>query len=509
MKIYIRIGLILLAAMLIFSCRRQDPSSGAPGESLRELRFGLTTEPQTLDPLSPANTADGRSILFNVFEGLVKPDATGRLYPAVAESYRIEENGRIYVFALRQGIQFHNGETLLPGDVIFSLNRAAEAHFTGLNNIAGIEYINSELRITLIEPDPEFLPFLTVGIVPERNQDRERNPIGTGPFMIESYAPLENLRLVKNPYYWQAELPMLDRVTIVFVANSDALITSLMGGNIDGAVLTGAMIPLLDSDRFDIFPWHSNTVQLLVLNNARSPLDDLRVRRALNYALDIQDIIDIAFFGMGEPSGSPLIPALSYVYEESLRDPFPRDINQARTLLTEAGFFGTSNGPGELSLEIVVPSNYTMHVDTAQVIVNQLAAAGINTTIRLVDWGTWLAEVRQDRNFEATIISLDARDVSPRSFLARYQSWHSGNFMNFRNDEYDRLFSEVLSEPDEQRRISMYRELQRIISENAAGVFIQDIMGFWAFRGGLFNGVVNYPLYIIDFATIYKREQRN
>jgi peptide/nickel transport system substrate-binding protein len=223
------------------------------------------------------------------------------------------------------------------------------------------------------------------------------------------------------------------------------------------------------------------------------------VRRAINYALDIPGIIETAFYGKGEPSGSPLIPGLKNAYDESLKNPYPRDIEKARSLLAGTGY------PGGFSLEITVPSNYTMHVDTAQVIVNQLAEAGISGTIRLVDWATWLSEAYRGRRYQATIISLDANNVSPRSFLLRYQSEDSGNFINFRNPDYDRVYNQALMEGSEDRRIALYKESQRIISENAASVFIQDIMGFRVFTGGRFGGIINYPLYIIDFATIYRK----
>ena len=477
------------------SCRRQE--TGPAGS---ELRFGLATEPVTLDPLNPSNTADGRSILFNVFEGLVKPDRYGNLIPAVAESYEIDEIALVYVFTLRPGLLFHDGSAVSLSDVLFSLNTAINAGSPELNRIKQIEVFDpNEIRISLIEPDPEFLPFLTVGIVPENNPDRERNPIGTGPFIIENYSPQQSLTLVRNPHYWQNDLPKLDKVTLIFSSDSDALFRGLLGGNIDGAGVTGAQLAQLDPNKFDIFPFNSNMVQLMALNNAHPPLDDLRVRQAINYALDISGIIDAAFFGQGSPSGSPLIPGLKNVFDESLRDPYSRNIEKARRLLGDAGF------PNGFPLEITVASPFTMHVDTAQVIVNQLRDAGISASIRLVDWATWLSEVNRARRYQATIISLDARNVSPRSFLARYLSTSDSNFMNFRNPEYDRVYNAALAERDAERRISLYKEAQRIISDNAAGVFIQDILGFRAFTAGRFGGVVNYPLFVIDFASIYVR----
>ena len=487
---------ILFISFIFISCSgKKNIEAGAA-----ELRYGLTTEPVTLDPLNPANTADGRSILFNVFEGLVKPDNSGNLIPAVAESYRTEQNALVYAFTLRPGVLFHNGSVLKASDVVFSLNQAAKAGFPGFSAIAGIEAASAnEIRITLKESDPEFLPYLTVGIVPENNTDREKNPIGSGPFIIESYTPQQSMILVKNPRYRQGGLPRLNKVTIVFAADSAALLTGLKGGNIEGAGVPGSLLPQLEGGQFDIIPWYSNMVQIFALNNAQKPMDDLRVRQAINYSLDIGGIIETAFYGNGEPSGSPVIPGLANAYEESLRDPYPRDIDKAKRLLAEAGF------PNGISFEITVPSSYTMHVDTAQVIVNQLAAAGISAAIKLVDWATWLSEVYSGRKYQATIISLDANTVSPRSFLSRYHSGSSGNFINFKNRDFDKVFGAALAEADEGKRNSLYRECQRVISENSASVYIQDILGFRVFAAGRFGGIVNYPLYVIDFATICRK----
>jgi peptide/nickel transport system substrate-binding protein len=504
--------LVLLSLFAACSRNREPERSGGKAEIFigpaetplegGELRFGLTTEPATLDPLNPANTADGRSILFNVFEGLVKPDSQGRLLPAAAESWTLEEEGRVYVFSLREGLLFHDGKPVTPEDVKFTLDAAARAGFEGFTRIENVETVGSRIiRVSLKEPDPDFLPYITVGIVPENNPDREKNAVGTGPFKIESYTAQQSLVLAKNSAYWQPGLPHLDKVTCVFLANSEALLLGLRGGSIDAAGITGSVFHQLDPARFDAFSYPSASVQVLALNNAVKPFDDLRVRRALNYGVDIREIIDTAFYGEGEPSGSPLIPGLGQYYESSLKDPYPFDPEKARSLLTEAGY-----GPGgrKLSLEIAVASNYTMHIDTAQVIVRQLEGIGVSAAIKLVEWGAWLSGVYQDRNYQATIISLDAVNVSPRSFLARYLSGGGSNFMNFNNAEYDRVYHEALTQANEAARAGLYREAQRIISENAAGVYLQDILGFRVFPKGRFRGVLSYPLYVIDFAPVYR-----
>jgi peptide/nickel transport system substrate-binding protein len=491
------LAFLAIAIAVIPSCSRQDAKTS-------ELRYGFTTEPQSLDPLSSKATADSRSILFNVFEGLVKPDTAGRMQPCIAETWTIEQNGSVYNFRIREGVRFHDGSTLTPADVKFTLDTAIASGFGGLNNIeevviAGENYV----RVTLKSPDPDFFPYLTIGIVKAENPDREKNVIGTGPFFIESYTAQRDLVMKKFDDYWQrslsppVDLPHLEKVTIVFFANNDALMTALRGGGIDGANITGSMSAQLDHKNYDIFNNYSASVHLMALNNALPPLDDIRVRRAINYGVDVQGIIDTAFFGVGIPSGSPIIPGLSAFYEDSLD--YSYDPETAKALLAEAGF----SGGRALSLEITVPSNYTMHVDTAQVIAGQLERIGVDVNIKLVDWPTWYSDTYQGRNFMATIISLDSAVVSARNFLARYNSAASGNFFNYKSAEFDAIYNAILTEMDEAKRIQLYKQAQRVIARDAANVYIQDILYYRAFRGGAYSGVLNYPLYVTDFASIY------
>jgi len=500
---------VIAAALLACNGRGKAQPAG-------ELRYGITTEPKTLDPLNPSNTADGRSILFNVFEGLVKPDTAGRMQPCAAVSWTVENGGLAYNFTLREGVRFHDGSILTSADVRFTLDTAAAAGFQGFTQIARIETPDDRtVRVILNEPDPEFLPYIAVGIVKADNPDREKNVIGTGPYFIESYTTQRSLVLRRFESYWQPfdaaakETPQgtqavpLEKVTIVFMADSNAMVLGLKGGGIDGATLTGAWMQQLDPAKFYIVPGFSAAVQLLALNNAHKPLDDLRVRAAINYGVDIHEIIAAAFQGEGTPSGSPLIPGLADYYEQSLALAYPVDRERARDLLAQAGY-GENQ---KLSLEITVPSNYTMHVDTAQVIASQLEKIGIQTTIKQVEWGTWLSEVYMNRNYEATIISLDAAVVSPRLFLSYYYGGQGGNFINYANADFDRAYNAARVESDTEKRIALYKECQLIASQDAASVFLQDITGFTVLRGGAYGGVLNYPLYAIDFAAIYGIER--
>jgi peptide/nickel transport system substrate-binding protein len=422
----------------------------------------------------------------------------------------MEESGHVYNFKLREGIRFHDGSRLTSADVKYSLDAAKAAGFIGFDAVEKIE-TNGDyfISVVLTRPDPEFLPYLTVGMVKADSTDRDKNAIGTGPYFIESYAVQRELVLKRFADYQRENAPHFEKITIVFFADSDALVRGLRAGSIDAAGLPGSLAQQLSPEQFDIVPGYSAMVHLLALNNAAPPLDDIRVRKAINYAIDIQGIIDTAFYGKGEPSGSPLIPGLKAYYEKSLTDPYPVDLEKARSLLKEAGYGESASHGGEkkLSLEITIASIFTMHVDTAQVIAEQLSKVGISAGIQLVDWPTWLSDVYFGRKYQAAIISLDSPNVSPRSFLSRYRSDNNSNFINYSSANFDRVFDSILVETNEDERIALYKEAQRIISADAASVYIQDILGFRALRAGAYGGVLNYPLYVNDFAAMYSKEQ--
>ncbi|MCL2558113.1 MAG: ABC transporter substrate-binding protein [Treponema sp.] len=485
---------IALSALALAACSPRD------ARQANEMRFGFISEPATLDPLSPSNSADGRSILFNVFEGLVKPDSRGDHLPALAESFVIGEDGRVYDFTLRANALFHDGAPLTPQDVKFTLDAAIAAGLVGMSAIESVEITGARgVRVTLRLPDPDFLPNLTVGVVRAGSENRETVAVGTGPFFIESHVAQQSLTLRRFDGYWREGLPHLDAVTIVFFADLNAMFLALQGGSIDGALFTGALGGQLDPARFDVTYVDSAMVQGLILNNSAPPLNDPLVRQALNHAIDRQEVIDAAFFGQGRQAGGPVIPGLDLYYEPWLLEAWPHDQAKARELLAQAGF------SGGMSLEIVVPSNFTQHVDTAQVIVAQLARVGVDARIRLVDWATWLVDVNRERSYQATVISVDGRTVSPRSFLARYRSDSPSNFINFSSAEFDRAFDLAQAAQSEESRIALYREAQRAIAREAGSVYIQDILGFMAFRAGAFGGAVGYPLSAMDFAAIYAR----
>lgn len=454
------------------------------------------------DSLDPhvAVTAGTKEILFNVYEGLVKPDEDGNLIDAVASSHEIQENGKIYVFTLRDGIKFHNGSLVTVDDIIYSIENLADVGNTtsAFSNVEKIEATDGKtVVITLKEADTEFLAYLTAAIVP-KDVDVAVTPIGTGPYMYVSRNPGENIVITRFKDYW-GDRPYLDDVTFKIVVDGNVIVTNLKSGSIDMFQrLTTAQSSQV-GDICDIYEGTMNLVQALYLNNDAKPFDDVRVRQALCYAINPQEIMDFIADGKGSEIGSAMFPTFKKYYDESLTDTYNQDVEKAKSLLVEAGY------PDGFEFTIKVPSNYQPHIDTAQVLVEEFAAIGVKANIETIEWATWLSDVYMARDYESTVIGVDASSLTGRALLERYTSSATNNFVNFNNEKYDEIYDEIRTTADEEKQIELYKELEKILSEEAASVYIQDMANLVAVNKN-YGGYEFYPLYVLDMSKIYLRK---
>lgn len=250
---------------------------------------------QDIDSLDPhkATAAGTTEILFNIFEGLVKPDENGNLINAIASDYTISEDGLVYTFTLRDGVKFHNGNEVTAEDVKYSLDRVSglldgTPLVSTLSVITDVAILDEKtVQVTVDSPNPELIYSFTAAIIPAGSgEDENAAPIGTGPFSFVSYVPQEGIVLAKNTEYWQEGLPYLDEVTFKIISNVDTAMLDIKGGSVDVCpYLTDSQANELAGE-FNIVSAPSNVVQALFLNCAKGPLADERVRQAICYALD-------------------------------------------------------------------------------------------------------------------------------------------------------------------------------------------------------------------------------
>lgn len=463
--------------------------------------------PQDLDSLDPheAVAAGTEEILFNIFEGLVKPDSEGNLVPAVASQVTPSEDGKTYTFTLRENVKFHDGSTVTVEDVKYSIERCADTSnkdplVPAFSNIEKVETPDeATIVITLNKPDTDFLAYMTTAVIPASNADTQANPIGTGPYKFVSWTPQEEVVLVRNDDYWGTGAH-IENVTIKIISDTDAIVTSLNGGSIDFfARLSSAQVAQL-SDDYEIYEGTMNLVQALYLNNNAEPFNDVRVRQALCYAVEPEEVMDLVFDGKGTEIGSSMFPAFGKYYMEELNAAYEQDVEKAKALLAEAGY------PDGFSFTITVPSNYQPHIDTAQVLVEQLKAVGVDAQINLIEWDSWLSDVYTDRNFESTVVGVDAASLTASALLSRFTSSASNNFINFSDPDYDAAYEKAAFTTDEEVKVEAYKECERILSKEAANVYIQDLAEFVAINKK-YAGYEFYPLYVQDLSKLYLVEQ--
>jgi len=149
-----------------------------------------------------------------------------------------------------------------------------------------------------------------------------------------------------------------------------------------------------------------------------------------------------------------------------------------------------------------VPSNYTPHVETAQVLAEELKAINVNAKIELIEWETWVSDVYAGRQFEATVVGLDASTVTASALLLRFNTDNSKNFVNYSNPDYDAAYQRAESSIDDAERTAAYKECQQILTETAVNVYIQDMAEFVAINKK-YAGYEFYPLYVQDYSKLY------
>ena len=507
---------LMCAGLSACGSKAESPSqssgaqSNAPASSVQEsankaanaVTVGIAQDlDNSLDP-HKAVAAGTKEVMFNVFEGLVKPTSEGDLIPAVAENYTVSEDHLTYTFTLREGVKFHNGDAVTAEDVVYSLNRVAAATETGVVKVEALSIMadvtaadERTVVITLSEPSNEFISYLTVAILPADYDQQDTAPIGTGPFKFVSRKAQESIVLEKNAEYW-GEGAYLDQVTFRIIENAEGLLMGLQSGAIDiCAHLTSTQTSQLSEAEFNIEQGNMNLVQAVYLNHNAAPFDDENVRKALSCIIDPQFIIDMAFDGYGTPIGSSMYPAFGKYFDEELTTYYEH------TSAAAAAYLAASNYPNGFDMTITVPSNYQPHMDTAQVVAELCKDFNINVTIQPVEWETWVSDVYVGRNFQATLVGVDASTMTARALLERFTSTYSKNFINYSNAEYDALFAQAQACYDDEEQTEIYKAMLRNLTENAANAYIQDLADLVAVRKGL-TGLTFYPIYVLDLSTV-------
>lgn len=467
---------LLLAGALMASCggAKEGNEGGEDNTKIaqRPLTVAMATEIDSLDPFN-ATAGDTKTVMDQIFDGLLDVDEDGNLVADLAESYEISEDGLTYTFKLKEGVKFHDGSDFSADDVYYTYDKlsglsSGEPMSSKFSVIKEMEVVSpTEITMTLDAVNNSFIYLQNQPIVKKDYEDNQTKPVGTGPYKFVSYTPGEGMVMERfDDYHRKDHIAKIKQVNVVRIADNQALVMALNNGEVDLASKLTADELTQVSESTDSYSHPQNLVQLLGLNNKVKPFDDIRVRQAIAHAIDKDELIEAVSGGKASKIYSSFSPALKDYYND-LEEMYPTDVEKAKELLAEAGY------PDGISFKMTVPSDYKFHMDTAELIQAQLKKAGINATIDPIEFSTWLDRVYKDKDYETTIAGFIGY-TDPIRVLDRYVSTNDKNYLNYESEDYDKAISNAMATLDRDELIKSVKEAQEIISRDCAAVFLQD-----------------------------------
>jgi peptide/nickel transport system substrate-binding protein len=449
------------------------------------LLIGKAQEAVGFDP-AVVTASSSFDLIAVLYDSLVTFDDNGKPQPSLAESWAMPDD-LTYIFKLRQGVTFHNGQPLTAADVKFSFDRikdpaTASPWASQFEPVASIEATDaSTVTFKMNKPYGPFLATLSASlasVLPKTKTpiDFQTTAVGTGPFMWGTYTKDTETVLNANPTYWESGLPKLASLDYKILPEDSSRLAAVRTGEIQ---LTTLIDPIsveaaAKSDGVQTLTQDTTDYYLLGLNCAKAPFDNPKVRQALSLAIDRQAIIDAVFFGQGKVSG-PIVPTLGDWAQPLDKVPnYTVDTDQAKALLAEAG-------QSSLSFKIVVGSLTADFQNIALVIQDQLKKIGVTADLDQVEWGTFI-ERWKAHDFESFVSYNGSGNDPDRALYPTFHTSGSTNVFGFTDPAVDKLLDEGRSTADAEARKATYQKIETAIAEQAPVIFINTRVASFALR---------------------------
>jgi oligopeptide transport system substrate-binding protein len=480
---------LLVVAMTSFSVAQTPDVKVKRGGTLRAV---FSSDPPTLDP-AHATDVTSSAVIRQVFDALLELDETLRIVPALARSWTMSADHRVYTFLLRSGVRFHNGRELKAADVKYSFERAAKGKRPwvvekisgarafisgGAGDIAGIRVVNDltvELRLDQpFEPFPFLIAYDAASIVPREEVEKRgagvaSHPVGTGAFRFVSWRRDDQVVVERFPEHFRGPA-LLDRVVFRIIPAEITRYNEYVAGQLDVTDIPTGRCRAARTDpklKGEAAVWPTLGTHGLRFNVERPPFGDARVRRAIAHAVDPSIIVEHLLEGCVLPAKGVMPPSLPGFSRDARRLPLDREL--ARTLLAEAGFAGGRGLPPIAFNFNTSDANQRI----AEVLQAQLKEIGIALELRRLDWAAhiklvdegsagffrqgWIADYPDPENFLTVL------------FHSR-NAGAAGNTSRYRNPKLDRLFDEADAMPSGPARWKRYAEAEQVILDAAVWI---------------------------------------
>ena len=448
------------------------------------LNLSISSSPSRLNPILANDTASSK-ITDWLFNGLFKYDKDGKPIEDLALSHTFETDTKL-IINLRKNVKWHDGKKFTSKDVVFTYNtildpkvfNSIKSNYKEVKSVKALD--DYTIEITYKKAYFKALEIWMVGILPyhllkdEKNlmtSSFNKNPIGTGPYTLESFKVGQDIKLKANDTYFERK-PKIDELLYKFIPDTNTSFLFLKQKKLDLSSLTPLQIDRqIDNDfkkSFEIIESQSFSYSYVGLNLKNEKFKDIRIRRALSLAINRQELVDILFFGHGKICNGPFLPG-SFAYDEKTKV-VQQNIKEAKKLLKELGY--NKNNP--FSFELVTNTGNDTRINAAQILQYQLSKVGINMNIRVMEWQAYLNTVVHPRNYEAILLGWSL-SLMPDA----YPLWHSSsdktgrfNLVGYSNKEVDRLIELGSTTVNKDELSKIYKSIFKKITDDIPYLFL-------------------------------------
>jgi peptide/nickel transport system substrate-binding protein len=450
------------------------PADAAP---TGEVKIALAAEPNTFDPHLTVGR-NSQIFIVNVFDGLTARDAQGNLVPALAESWK-RLNPTTWQFALRKGVKFHNGDDFNAECVKFTLDRGTHPEtkatiISELSTIARTEIVDP-FTVNVITKGPDFLLPVRLGelfglmLSPKHTNALGKEaiatrPNGTGPFKLVSWAKNERLVLEANENYWRGA-PKVKTIVLRPILEDAARIAALQAGEVDliAPIPHVRIEELKRNPKLVIKTIPAPRIFHVTIDVRKPPFDNVKVRQALNHAVDVNAILRSLYFGHGTRLAT-VVDKNALGYDPSVQ-PYPFDPNRAKALLAEAGF------PNGFETEFdSFTGSIADHSKPAEAIVGYLQKVGIKAKQNVFEFSAFGPRRVQNQTAPLFIYSIGNSYLEP-SWVLRWLT-QGGLGMHWKNARLDEMLTRIEATDDRSKRAQQYSDVQKLIKDEAPFIFL-------------------------------------
>ena len=495
------IYLSILVLLILFACsQKENQKERVEKEEKKILTMAQKAEIKTLDP-QKATDSVSRSIIKLINQTLVYIDNEGNIVPELAQEIT-KVSPKETLIKIKNDIKFSNGETLTIDDVLFSLERAKASPKMSqdLYMIESFEKVDDRtLKINTLYDAGNLLHKLASGGVAIVNkkafEEDENNIVGTGMFKLKEWVAGEKLVLERNEFFKDSK-SNIDTLVVKFVPEANSRMIMLETGEID---LARDLLPLdfkkiSEDSKFTTVEVETPSNMFLGFDLRNELLADKRVRQAIAYAINNEDLVKTVFNGSASVATSP-VPKITTGHNENSNN-YPQNIEKAKQLLAEAGY------PNGFNIELFV-SEDNQRIDMAVIIQDNLKKIGINAEIKTFQWAAYVSTIENPNIIKPLfIMSWNISNDDPDEVL--YPLYHSSqidahtNVVFYKNEKFDNLISEARETTDKEKRMKLYEEAQDIIQEDLPHYTLVYPKQNFAYKASIKNIKYNKRAYL-DF----------